>query len=113
VPARRHRELLDEHWERMQWTRVQADQILRRFDGILELLPRAQKQAHERIIGGQPVAKADKILSLYHPDVRVIVRGKAGAQVEFGNTVLLGEDRQGIILNHEISQEPAPADTQW
>ena len=79
---------------------------------MLELLPRAQKQAHERIIGGRPVANAEKILSLYDPDVRVIVRGKAGAEVEFGNTVLLGENRQGVILDYEIFRESAPADSQ-
>jgi hypothetical protein len=110
--ARRHRELLDEHWERTPWTRAQAQQILRRIDGVLELLPRAQKQAHERIIGARPVANAQKILSLYDPEVRVIVRGKAGAEVEFGNTVLLGENRQGVILDYEIFREPAPADSQ-
>ena len=110
--ARRHRDLLDQEWERTEWTRVQAEQILRRLDGVLELLPRAQKQAHERIIGGRPVANAEKILSLYEADVRVIVRGKAGAEVEFGNTVLLGENRQGVILDYQIFRESAPADSQ-
>jgi chromatin segregation and condensation protein Rec8/ScpA/Scc1 (kleisin family) len=61
--ARRHRELLDKDWAQTEWTRAQAEQILRRMDGILELLPRAQKQAHERIIGGRPVPNAEKILS--------------------------------------------------
>ena len=110
--ARRHRDLLDQRWEQTEWTRPQADQILRRLDGVLEVLPRAQKQAHERIIGGRPVANAEKILSLYDLDVRVIVRGKAGAEVEFGNTVLFGENRQGVILDYEIWREPAPADSQ-
>jgi hypothetical protein len=110
--ARRHRDLLDQQWEQTPWTRPQAEQILRRIDGVLELLPRAQKQAHERIIGGRPVANEEKILSLYDLDVRVIVRGKAGAEVEFGNTVLLGENRQGIILDYEFYQESAPADSQ-
>jgi hypothetical protein len=110
--ARRHRELLDQEWERTDWTRAQADQILRRIDGVLELLPQAQKQAHERIIGGRLVANAEKILSLYDPDVRVIVRGKAGAEVEFGNTVLRGENRQGIILDYELFRDCAPADSQ-
>jgi hypothetical protein len=63
--ARRHRELLDRHWERTEWTRPQAEGVLRRIDGVLDLLPRARKQAHERIIGGRQVANADKILSLY------------------------------------------------
>ena len=110
--ARRHRDLLDQQWEQTEWTRAQAQQILRRIDGVLELLPRAQKQAHERIIGARPVANADKILSLYEPEVRVIVRGKAGAEVEFGNTVLLGENRQGVILDYAFFRESAPADSQ-
>jgi hypothetical protein len=110
--ARRHRQLLDQRWEKTAWTRAQTDQILHRLDGVLKLLPRAQKQAHERIIGGRPVANAEKILSLYDPEVRVIVRGKAGAEVEFGNTVLFGENRQGVILDYEIFRESAPADSQ-
>ena len=110
--ARRHRELLDKEWPRTDWTRAEAEQILRRIDGVLELLPRAQKQAHERIIGGRLVTNAEKILSLYDPEVRVIVRGKAGAEVEFGNTVLFGENRQGILLDYEFFRECAPADSQ-
>jgi hypothetical protein len=110
--ARRHRDLLDQRWEETEWSRPQAQQILRRLDSVLELLPRAQKQAHERIIGGRPLANAQKILSLYDLDVRVLVRGKAGAQVEFGNTVLVGENRQGVILDYAIFRESAPADNQ-
>jgi hypothetical protein len=110
--ARRHRELLAQNWERAEWTQGHAQQTLDRLDDVLELLPRAQKQAHERIIGGRPVPNAEKILSLYDPDVRVLVRGKAGAEVEFGNTVLLGENPQGIILDYQIFQESAPADSQ-
>lgn len=109
--ARRHRQRLAAQWQETAWTRPQAGQVLRRIDQVLELLPRAQRQAHERIIGGRLVENREKILSLYEPDVRVIARGKAGAEVEFGNTVLLGENRQGLILDFQIYQEQAPADT--
>lgn len=110
--AERHRQLLDQEWKKTDWTRRQAEQILKRIDGVLDVLPRAQKQAHERIIGGRQVPNLEKILSLYDSDVRVIVRGKAGAEVEFGNTVLVGENRQGLILDYEIFRESAPADSQ-
>jgi hypothetical protein len=110
--ARRHRRLLEAHWEQTGWSRGQAQQILRRLDGVLEKLPQALKQAHERIIGARQVPNADKLLSLYEPETRVIVRGKAGAEVEFGNTVLLGETRQGVILDYELFRESAPADSQ-
>ena len=108
--ARRHRELLDKEWSKTTWTRPQAEQVLKRLDGVLELLPQARKQAHERIIGERPVKNADKILSLYETDTRVLVRGKAGAEVEFGNTLLLAESSQGIILDFNLWQEQAPGD---
>lgn len=110
--ARRHRDVLDQQWEKTDWTRAEAEQILRRIDGVLTLLPQAQKQAHDRIIGGRKTANAEKILSLYDGNVRVIVRGKAGAEVEFGNTVLVGENRQGVILDYAIFKDSAPADSQ-
>ena len=108
--ARRHRELLDKEWERSDWTRKQAEQVLRRIDCVLELLPLAKKQAHERIIGQRPVPNEDKILSLYEPELHVIVRGKAGAEVEFGNTLLLAEQKNGMILDWSLRQHAAPAD---
>jgi hypothetical protein len=108
--ARKHRDLLDLEWEKTDWTRRQAEQVLGRIDQVLELLPRAQKQAHERIIGERKVANAEKILSLYEPEIQVLVRGKAGAEVEFGNKLLLGENRQGIILDYQLWPESVPAD---
>ena len=108
--ARRHRQLLEAQWPQTEWTRPQAAQVWRRIDQVLELLPRAQRQAHERIIGGRLVDNQEKILSLYEPEVHVLVRGKAGAEVEFGNTLLLAENRQGLILDYQTYQEQAPAD---
>ena len=109
--ARKHRDLLDLEWEKTDWTRRQAEQVLGRIDQVLELLPRAQKQAHERIIGGRKVDNGEKILSLYEPNIQVLVRGKTGAEVEFGNTLLLGENQQGIIFDYQLWQETAPADS--
>jgi hypothetical protein len=107
--ADRHRELLSQEWRQTQWTEREARQVLARIDRVLELLPRARKQAHERIIGERPVKSADKLLSLYETDVRVIVRGKADAEVEFGNTLYLAENRQGVIVDYQLWREGAPA----
>jgi hypothetical protein len=81
------------------------------MDGVLEQLPQARKQARQRILQGQPVANEEKILSLYEADVHVIVRKKAGAEVEFGNTLLLAENSQGLIVDWELFKEQAPADS--
>jgi hypothetical protein len=110
--ARRYRDLLDQQWSQTDWTRPQAEQVLGRMDQVLEQLPQARHQARQRILSGQLVANEEKILSLYETDVHVIVRKKAGAQVEFGNTLLLGENSQGVIIDWELFRESAPADSQ-
>ena len=108
--ARRHRELLDQAGAKTDWTRPQAEAVLRRMAGVRALLPQAQQQAHERIIGERPVDNADKVLSLYETDTRVIVRGQAGGEVELGNTLLLAEQKDGVIVDWQLHRQSAPAD---
>jgi Pyruvate/2-oxoacid:ferredoxin oxidoreductase delta subunit len=91
--TKRRHELLSQEWQKTQWTEKQAQQVLARIDHVLQLLPKARKQAYERIIGERIVKNADKMLSLYETDARVIVRGKADAEIEFGNTLYLAENR--------------------
>lgn len=109
--AKRYRRLLHEQWEQTEWTRGETDYILRRMDNVLQQLPVARRQARQRIIQEQPVPSKDKILSLYEPDAQVIVRHKAGAEVEFGNTLLIGESPQGVIIEWELFKEIAPNDS--
>ncbi len=109
--ARRYRKILEQDWEKTNWTRGRSDYMLRGLDNILDQLPEARRQARERIIGEQQVPSKDKILSLYEPDVQVIVRKKAGAEVEFGNTLLVSESQQGIILDWELFKDVAPRDS--
>ena len=108
--AQRYRDLLEAQWPQTQWTRPQAEQVLGRMDQVLQQLPKARAQARQRILAGQLVANEEKILSLYEPDVRVVVRKKAGAEVEFGNTLFLAENPQGVILDWELFRQSAPAD---
>mgnify|MGYP000367033144 CR=1 FL=1 len=108
--ARAHRDLLAAHWAETELSEKQAQAIIARIDNILTQLPAAIAQAHERIIGERPVPNAEKILSLYEPDVEVLKRGKAGADVEFGNKLWLGETREGLIVDYALLEE-AKADT--
>jgi IS5 family transposase len=109
--AQRYRDLLDKNWDKTEWTRPQADQVLRRMDQVLVQLPKARQQARQRILQEEPVPNDEKILSLYEPDVHVIVRRKAGAEVEFGNTLLVSENSQGLFLDWELFRASAPADS--
>jgi hypothetical protein len=100
--AKRHRELLEQRWQETNLTEGEAGQIIARIDGILKQLPQAIRQAHERIIGERQLKNAEKILSLYESHAGIYVRGKAGAEVEFGNQLLLGECESGLIVDWEL-----------
>jgi hypothetical protein len=110
--ARQYREKLSEGWkDRTDLKEGEVALILKRIDGVLERLPVGIKQAHERIIGERQVPSKDKILSLYERDIHVIVRGKADAEVEFGNTMWLGEQSEGLIVDWKLLKDKSPGDT--
>ena len=109
--ATRHRELLEQHWQETDLKQGEAKQIMERIDRVVRQLPQAIHQAHERIIGERQVKNGDKILSLYESHAAVYVRGKAGAEVEFGSQLLLGESERGVIVDWELVNGNPRADT--
>ena len=55
--------LLESRWSETDWSQVQGQGILNRIQNVLDQLPQAVHQAHERLIGDRRVANKDKILS--------------------------------------------------
>ena len=109
--AVRYKMMLEARWQETDWTETQKAQVISRIDNILNQLPAAIKQAHERIIGERPIKNDDKILSLYEPDAQVIVRGKAGNEVEFGQGLLLCEQANGVIVDWKLFKGQPPSDS--
>ena len=103
--ASNHLKILENRKNEIDPTYGEISQISKRINNILQQLPAAIKQAHERIIGGRRLANKDKILSLYDPDVQVLKRGKSNAEVEFGNKLWLGETREGLIVDYMLEKE--------
>ena len=106
-----HLKLLESQWQTVNISRCQAEQIARQITDVTSQLAAVVKQAHERIIGQRQVDNKDKVLSLYEKDVHVITRRKAGAQVEFGNTLYLAEQSNGLIVDWKLFKQQAPADS--
>jgi hypothetical protein len=110
--AERYYELLSESWEQTDWSEAEARNIRGRIMGVLLLLPHAVWQAHERIIGERRVANKDKLLSFYQPDARILVRGKADAEVEYGQGLYLAEQADGLIVDWNFMEGHPTADSQ-
>lgn len=103
--ANNHLKLLTTRSTETNLSPGQTNQIIQRIQNILTQLPAAIKQAHERIIGERKLPNHKKILSLYDPHIQVILRGKSGSEVEFGNNLWLGETHQGYIADYRLEKE--------
>ncbi|MDP7023773.1 MAG: hypothetical protein QGH42_05970 [Kiritimatiellia bacterium] len=101
---------LEARWTESDWSETEAQVVLDRIKNILDQLPQAIHQAHERIIGDRRVPNKKKILSFYEPDIHVLVRGKAGAEVEFGNALYLAEQSDGLIVDWSFIEKQPPGD---
>lgn len=109
--AERYRQRLLADWrQETDLHEGEMKRIAKRIEGVVAQLPEATRQAHERIIGERKVENRDKILSLYEPDIHVIVRHKAEAEVEFGNTLFLAEQADGLIVDWKLEKEISPGD---
>jgi hypothetical protein len=108
--AGNYRTLLTENWQETEWSELETQVVLDRMNGVLDQVPLAIEHAHERIIGERRVANDEKILSLYQSDLHVLVRGKAGAEVEFGNGLYLAEQADGLIVDWDFMKDSPTAD---
>lgn len=103
--GRRYADLLMEYREeKTDLSEAEANCIIKRLEKMIALLPEAVEQANTRIISGGQVENEAKLISVYHEHVNVIKRGKAGGQVEFGNTLFLSEQANGIIVDWQLYQ---------
>jgi IS5 family transposase len=76
--------------------------LLAQFDQFLPLVQQSMHQARARMLEGQPVPSTAKVLSLFEPHTRVVIRRKLGAAVEFGRQVMLDEVEGGIVTRVHI-----------
>jgi IS5 family transposase len=89
-----------------QQTESQAPCLLKQAKPLLPLVERVIAQTRSRVLEGNKVASADKVLSLFEPHTRAIPRHTGGALVEFGRHVILDEVDGGIVTRYEILEHP-------
>ncbi len=107
----RYLSLLEKDWRKTSWSLKEAEQVCKRIRNVTEQISDSITLAHNRIIRGEQAKNEDKILSLYEKDVHVIKRGKAQAEIEYGNGFYLAEQSDGFIVDWDFFQDKPTADT--
>ena len=83
----------------------EAEALLEGFEHFLTLVERGIAQASRRLLYGEQVPAAEKLLSLFEEHTQIITRHKAGKPREFGRKVLIDELDGGIISRYEVLSE--------
>jgi IS5 family transposase len=77
---------------------------------VLPLAHQVIAQAERRVLRGESVPAAEKVVSLGEPHTAIITRHNAGHLVEFGRKLWLGEADGGIIIDAQVL-DGAPPDS--
>ena len=81
------------------------------IDRVGSLADRVIAQTQRRVLHGEAVPAAEKILSIFEPHTDLIVRGKARTPAEFGHKIFLAESGAGLITDYQIlAGNPADED---
>ena len=70
---------------------------------IKHYLPLAEKcvyQARERILNDQKVPHEKKLFSIFEPHTELLIRGKAGKEIEFGHMIEINQIDGGLIIHY-------------
>jgi IS5 family transposase len=81
----------------------QAGQRLReQVAHFVPLVGQVIDQTRRRVLEGQKVPAAEKLVSLFEPHTQIIPRHKGGAEVEFGRTVVVDEVEGGLVTRYHL-----------
>lgn len=66
------------------------------------LVEKCLHQARERVLNEIPVPHAQKLFSIFEPHTELLIRGKAGKEIEFGHMVELQQIEKGLITGYKV-----------
>jgi transposase, IS5 family len=90
-----------------------ATKVVQQLAHIVPLVKQVIDQTTRRVLGGEQVPAADKIVSLFESHTDIIRRGKAGKSTEFGHKVWLDETEGGIVSSYRVLDGNPNDSSQW
>lgn len=93
---------------------VSAQRLRQQFDDWLPLVEQVMAQTERRVLKGESVPAAEKVVSLVEPHTQIICRGKAPPHdTEFGHKVDYAEVDGGLLIAWQGMATGNPPDESW
>lgn len=88
--------------------RVRMEGIIDELQHYVPLVRRIAWQASERVLHGRMVSNDEKLFSIFEEHTELLVRGKAGKNVEFGHMLQIQQTGEKFISDYAIlAKKPA------
>lgn len=84
-----------------QWNGFDLMQLCDELDHYLTLSAVTIDQCERRVLNGEKVSAAEKIVSIFEEHTDIIKRGKSQSKTEFGHKVLFTTGKSGLITQYE------------
>lgn len=84
----------------MEMAKVAA--IVQQIDHFIELGERVVDQARRRVLEGERVPNEEKLFSIFESHTELLIRGKAGKDVEFGHMIQLQQVDAKFITGYDV-----------
>jgi IS5 family transposase len=79
-----------------------AAAIVEQIDHYIALGQRVVEQAQRRVLDGERVPNEEKLFSIFEPHTELLIRGKAGKNVEFGHMIHLQQVDGKFITDYDV-----------
>jgi IS5 family transposase len=97
---------------RKEQTRGTARKVAETLERFIPRVEQVIAQTTRRVLQGDTVPAAEKIVSLFEPETAIIRKGKIAQATEFGRVVWLDEVAGGIISRYAVLDGNPPEDAQ-
>ena len=91
----------------------QAEALAKRLGSFVGLVEQVIDQTERRVLRAEQVPAGEKIVSLFEPHTRIIKRGKAGKDTEYGRKVWVDEVDGGFVSGWRVLEGNAADQSQW
>jgi len=81
---------------------AKAAAIVEQIDHYIELGQRVVDQARRRVLEGERVPNEEKLFSIFEPHTELLIRGKAGKNVEFGHMIQIQQVDGKFITDYDV-----------
>ena len=84
---------------------AKAEAIVQQIDHYLPLGEHVVDQARRRVLEGERVPNEEKLFSIFEPHTELLIRGKAGKDVEFGHMIQLQQVDSKFITDYDVFEK--------